>query len=243
MRGENAAANTTAGHRSATSRCVECFSLLFYEVDHLLRRPRLLPLHSARCPLLSTGGGRYSCRERTPSGGWLGVVGRVITAQQHSTHLAALARHLNTTTPRHLLDSAVSSLARRLATYWRRRAGDLLTTLKFCFGHKLRLSDQGCEFQHSRSHRPPHLHDPPLPRTHLPHTLTSDRIVDDTSCAWSQSHIMADYPNAAQRRATAAPSDGHIDSDKLALDMTERFRQVLSTKRMNELTTRSSTLR
>jgi peptide-N4-(N-acetyl-beta-glucosaminyl)asparagine amidase len=50
---------------------------------------------------------------------------------------------------------------------------------------------------------------------------------------------MADS-NATQRGASAAPI---IDSDKLAQDMTERFRQVLSTKRMNELTTRSANSR
>ena len=45
---------------------------------------------------------------------------------------------------------------------------------------------------------------------------------------------MADA-NATQRGAPAS----HIDSDKLAQEITEQFRQVLSTKRMNELTTRS----
>lgn len=44
-----------------------------------------------------------------------------------------------------------------------------------------------------------------------------------------------DYSHGASRAPAA-----RVDTDKLAADMTEQFRQVLSTKRMNELTSRSS---
>ncbi|KAF2856673.1 hypothetical protein T440DRAFT_5692 [Plenodomus tracheiphilus IPT5] len=43
-----------------------------------------------------------------------------------------------------------------------------------------------------------------------------------------------DHPNGASRAPAA-----RVDTDKLAADMMEQFRQVLSTKRMNELTSRS----
>ena len=50
------------------------------------------------------------------------------------------------------------------------------------------------------------------------------------------SHLPAmEYPNGASRAPAA-----RIDAEKLAAEMTEQFRQVLSTKRMNELTSRSS---
>ncbi|KAH6878260.1 hypothetical protein J4E91_000164 [Alternaria rosae] len=45
-----------------------------------------------------------------------------------------------------------------------------------------------------------------------------------------------EYNNSAHR----AQQPQHVDTDRLAADMTEQFRQVLSTKRMNELTSRSS---
>ena len=43
-----------------------------------------------------------------------------------------------------------------------------------------------------------------------------------------------EHSHAAQRAAA-----DHVDADQLAQEMTERFRQVLSTRRMNELTSRS----
>jgi len=48
-----------------------------------------------------------------------------------------------------------------------------------------------------------------------------------------------EHSHGAQR----APAAADVDADQLAADMTERFRQVLSTKRMNELTSRSVTSR
>lgn len=80
-----------------------------------------------------------------------------------------------------------------------------------------------------------------IPELHAHHrplfnTTPSDFTDDTLSLCDCSSHLPAMEPSHAAQRAVAAD----VDTDQLATEMMERFRQVLSTKRMNELTSRSS---
>ena len=66
------------------------------------------------------------------------------------------------------------------------------------------------------------------------HLNTHHRAQRHRDCS---SHLPTmEYNNSAHR----AHQQQHVDTDRLAAEMTEQFRHVLSTKRMNELTSRSS---
>jgi peptide-N4-(N-acetyl-beta-glucosaminyl)asparagine amidase len=66
----------------------------------------------------------------------------------------------------------------------------------------------------------------------FPNSYHNPHVYDHIHTA-TQSTTVMEHSHAAPRAAA------QVDTDKLAQDMTERFRQVLSTRRMNELTSRS----
>ena len=71
---------------------------------------------------------------------------------------------------------------------------------------------------------------------HPPTTFLTRHHRAQRHCDCSSHPPTMEYNNSAHR----AHQPQHVDTDRLAADMTEQFRQVLSTKRMNELTSRSS---
>jgi hypothetical protein len=106
-----------------------------------------------------------------------------------------------------------------------------------------RISACGCLVAAPPHHRAVHCqsaacrprYTPTTPR--LPSTTTSTpHHRAQRHCDCSSHPPTMEYNNSAHRAHTPQ----HVDTDRLAADMTEQFRQVLSTKRMNELTSRSS---
>jgi len=85
--------------------------------------------------------------------------------------------------------------------------------------------------------RPQLIHPPPEPPTprHLPSNTTTTTNPRDPRPSRRQ---LAPAPMDHSHSAARAPS-APMDTDRMATELTERFRSVLSTKRLNEITSRS----